>query len=83
VAEIAGIDAKIRRAFSRRRIEIEAEMTRRGVTGGRLLGSPPWPPARPNRRPSRKRSCAGRGRSGPQNSASLSTACHGCRGSRP
>jgi conjugative relaxase-like TrwC/TraI family protein len=35
VAEIAGIDAKTRRAFSRRRIEIEAEMTRRGVTGGR------------------------------------------------
>jgi len=35
VAEIAGIDAKVRRAFSRRRVEIEAEMTRRGVTGGR------------------------------------------------
>ncbi|HEV8628415.1 MAG TPA: MobF family relaxase [Acidimicrobiia bacterium] len=35
VAEIAGIDAKTRRAFSRRRIEIEAEMTHRGVTGGR------------------------------------------------
>jgi conjugative relaxase-like TrwC/TraI family protein len=35
VAEIAGVDTKTRRAFSRRRIEIEAEMTRRGVTGGR------------------------------------------------
>jgi conjugative relaxase-like TrwC/TraI family protein len=35
VAEIAGIDRKTRRAFSRRRIEIEAEMTRRGVTSGR------------------------------------------------
>ena len=35
VAEIAGIDAKTRRAFSRRRIEIEAEMSRRGVSGGR------------------------------------------------
>lgn len=35
VAEIAEIDTKTRRAFSRRRIEIEAEMSRRGVSGGR------------------------------------------------
>jgi conjugative relaxase-like TrwC/TraI family protein len=35
VAEVAGIDQKTRRAFSRRRIEIQAEMASRGVTGGR------------------------------------------------
>ena len=35
VAEIAGIDKTVRREFSQRRRQIEAEMAARGVTGGR------------------------------------------------
>jgi conjugative relaxase-like TrwC/TraI family protein len=32
IADVAGVSPEVRRAFSRRRVEIEAEMTRRGVT---------------------------------------------------
>ena len=32
IADVAGVEPAVRRAFSRRRVEIEAEMARRGVT---------------------------------------------------
>ena len=45
IADVAGVSPAVRRAFSRRRVEIEAEMARRGVTSagrcaGRGVGDP-------------------------------------------
>ena len=57
VGEVAGIPKSVRRAFSQRRVEIEAEMARRGVTTWEGRGSQPWPPGARSRAGSPRMSC--------------------------